>query len=151
VASTIYYAVLQADLKTVEREPHMFLVNYVPYGMDATIYWGYLDFKFENTRDYPIRIHAVADPIERFITVEIWGTDTLGTHLELFDDRYTVYDPTWGVATGWNVYLYARVYDADGNLLETRELPVSTYHKHDEDIDWPAAKYEADAANIQIG
>lgn len=36
VASTLYYAVLQADLETTERAEHMFLVDYVPFGMDAT-------------------------------------------------------------------------------------------------------------------
>ncbi|MBQ4382689.1 MAG: VanW family protein, partial [Oscillospiraceae bacterium] len=58
VASSIYYAVLQADLKTVERAPHMYLVDYVPGGMDAAIYWGQLDYKFENNSPYPIRIDA---------------------------------------------------------------------------------------------
>ena len=58
VASSIYYAVLQADLKTIEREPHMYLVDYVPSGMDTTIYWGYIDYKFENNSPYPIKIEA---------------------------------------------------------------------------------------------
>lgn len=152
VSSTLYCAVLYSQLGITSRDSHYFKVDYLPWGQDATVSWPKPDFKFTNTRDYPIRIHAVADPVGRSITAEIWGTDNLGTHIELFEDRYTIYDETWGVATGWNVYLFARVYDAEGNLLETRELPISTYHKHDEDIEWPAAKYEADAAgNIEIG
>ena len=151
VSSTLYCSVLYAQLGIRSRDSHYFKVDYLPWGQDATVSWPSPDFKFENTREYPIRIHAVADPIERFITIEIWGTDTLGTHIELFEDRYTIYDETWGVATGWNVYLFARVLDADGNLLETRELPVSTYHRHDEDIEWPAAKFEQEAESIQIG
>ncbi len=146
VSSTLYCAVLYSQLNLRSRDSHYFKVDYLPWGQDATVSWPQPDFKFINSRDYPIRIHAEADPVGRSITVEIWGTDTLGTHIELYEDRYTIYDETWGVATGWNVYLYANVFDAEGNLIETRELPASTYHKHDEDIDWPAAKYEADAA-----
>ena len=144
VSSTLYCAVLYSQLGIKSRDSHYFKVDYLPWGRDATVSWPQPDFKFTNTRDYPVRIVAVADPVERFIHIEIWGTDTLGTHIELFEDRYTIYDETYYVAVGWNVYLYARVYDAEGNLLETRELPASTYHKHDEDIDWPPEKYAAE-------
>ena len=58
VASSIYYAVLLADLTPVERYEHMYLVTYVPEGMDAAIYWGVQDFKFKNTSPYPLRIDA---------------------------------------------------------------------------------------------
>lgn len=58
VASTIYEAVLYADLDVVERAPHMFTVTYVDMGQDATIYWGSLDFKFKNSTKHPIRIDA---------------------------------------------------------------------------------------------
>ena len=58
VASTIYYCVLYADLEVVHREPHMYTVSYVPGGMDATVYWGYVDFQFKNNTDFPIRIDA---------------------------------------------------------------------------------------------
>ena len=58
VASTIYTACLYADLKVTERAPHMFTVTYVQLGMDATIYWGSLDYKFVNSTDHPMRIDA---------------------------------------------------------------------------------------------
>lgn len=58
VASTIYTSCLLANLQVTERAPHMYLVTYVQAGMDATIYWGSLDFKFKNSTDYPLRIDA---------------------------------------------------------------------------------------------
>ena len=58
VSSTIYECVLLANLQVTERAPHMFEVTYVPRGQDATVYWGQLDFKFENNTGYPIRIDA---------------------------------------------------------------------------------------------
>ena len=58
VASTIYTCTLLADLEVTERSPHMYLVTYVEPGMDATIYWPSLDFKFKNSTDMPLRIDA---------------------------------------------------------------------------------------------
>lgn len=47
VASTLYNAVLEADLEVVERTPHSRPVGYVPRGRDATVS-TYIDFKFRN-------------------------------------------------------------------------------------------------------
>ncbi len=74
VASTIYYAALQADLQIVERSEHRYLVDYVPPGMDATIYWGSLDFKFKNNTDYPIRIDASVSGGQ--VHIQLVGTNT---------------------------------------------------------------------------
>ena len=60
-SSAIYYCALLADLEIVERDCHSYPSVYVPWGMDATVYWGTLDFKFRNNTDYPIRIDASAD------------------------------------------------------------------------------------------
>ena len=56
VSSTLYDAVLYANLNIVERHNHMFQATYVEPGKDATVVYGSLDFKFENTRKYPIMI-----------------------------------------------------------------------------------------------
>ena len=58
VASTIYTCTLLADLEVTERSPHMYLVTYVEPGMDATIYWPSLDYKFKNSTDMPLRVDA---------------------------------------------------------------------------------------------
>ncbi len=55
VSSTIYYCVLHSpDLEVAERN-HMFSVSYLPLGMDATVNWGTIDFKFKNNTDYPLK------------------------------------------------------------------------------------------------
>lgn len=56
VSSTLYNAVLRANLEIVDRSNHMFEVGYVPIGTDATVSWGAPDFKFKNSRSYPIKI-----------------------------------------------------------------------------------------------
>ena len=47
VASTLYNAVLEAELEVIERTPHSRPVGYVPRGKDATVS-GHIDFKFRN-------------------------------------------------------------------------------------------------------
>lgn len=56
ISSTLYDAVVYANLDIVERHNHMFLAGYVGAGKDATVVYGALDFKFKNTRKYPIMI-----------------------------------------------------------------------------------------------
>ena len=57
VSSALYVATLTADLEVIERKP-MLAVSYVPIGQDATVQWGYLDYRFVNTL-MPVRIYAV--------------------------------------------------------------------------------------------
>ena len=56
ISSTLYDAVIYANLDIVERHNHMFLAGYVGAGKDATVVYGSLDFKFKNTRKFPIMI-----------------------------------------------------------------------------------------------
>lgn len=71
VSSTLYNAVVKAGLEIVERHTHAYTVLYLPLGMDATIYYPSLDFKFRNNLDYPITIKGTAksgDLTFRFIS-----------------------------------------------------------------------------------
>ena len=56
VTSTLYNSVLKANLKIVKRSNHSLPVGYVKPSLDATVYYPYVDFKFKNTRNYPIKI-----------------------------------------------------------------------------------------------
>lgn len=60
VSSTLYNAVLYANLEIVDRSNHYFQTSYVDAGRDATVSWGTVDFKFRNNRQYPIKIEAVS-------------------------------------------------------------------------------------------
>ena len=59
-SSTLYNAVLLANLEIVDRSNHQFLTSYVAASRDATVSWGSIDFQFKNTRSYPIKIEASA-------------------------------------------------------------------------------------------
>ena len=56
ISSTLYDAVVYANLEIVERHNHMFLAGYVGAGKDATVVYGAYDFKFKNTRKYPVML-----------------------------------------------------------------------------------------------
>lgn len=58
VSSTLYNAVLEANLEVVERHEHSNIVHYVPQGRDAAVAYGSLDFKFKNNTNSDIKIYA---------------------------------------------------------------------------------------------
>lgn len=61
ISTTLYNSVILANLEVVERQNHMFIPSYIKPGHDATVVYGSIDFKFKNTRDYPIKIVATAN------------------------------------------------------------------------------------------
>ena len=63
VSTTLYNAVLRAELEVVERSPHSMTVHYVELSEDAAIAGTYKDFKFKNSTDYPIYAKKVAHGI----------------------------------------------------------------------------------------
>lgn len=58
ISSTLYNAVLLANLEIVERRNHSYVTSYVSAGRDATVVYGAIDFQFRNSRNYPIKIEA---------------------------------------------------------------------------------------------
>lgn len=142
VASTIYWAALYLDLETVMREPHMYLVTYVPAGMDATIYWDSgLDYKFRNNRENPIMITANTDG--GYVNIGFWGVKENDNYVEMSnatletwkDEDVEEVDETkepgyraqkQTAYTGYKVEAYQKVYDGSGKLLKEKTI-YSTY------------------------
>ena len=58
ISSTLYNAIIYANLEVTERHPHSRRVYYVPKDKDATIYYGSLNFKFRNNSGADVRIDA---------------------------------------------------------------------------------------------
>ncbi len=71
VSSTLYNAVVFADLEIVYRTNHSMPVSYVPLGRDATVSYGTIDFKFKNNKDTPIKLEAIPDGNN--LTINIYG------------------------------------------------------------------------------
>lgn len=56
ISSTLYNATVFANLDITTRRNHQFVTSYVEAGRDATVVYGSQDFKFVNSRKYPIKI-----------------------------------------------------------------------------------------------
>ena len=95
VSSTLYSATLFAFLETVERTCHIYPVNYMQIGLDATVTipdgGQEMDFKFRNNKNYPIKIVTYTNESEeeKKLTIEIWGT------LEEDDYMPVEFDARW--------------------------------------------------------
>lgn len=59
VSTTLYNAVILAELEIVERSSHSMIVDYVKPSMDAAISEGVLDLKIKNNTDAPIYIEGI--------------------------------------------------------------------------------------------
>lgn len=76
VSTTLYNAVLQAELEVTERYNHSMIVTYVDPSADAAIAESSgKDFKFKNNLDYPVYIDGYTTP-EKQITFTIYGLET---------------------------------------------------------------------------
>ena len=118
LSTTLYGALLRADIMPTERQPHMMPIWYVPIGLDATVYYGVVDLKFENTYDAPVYIESYMNG--ESLTVNIYGDKSLMNGL--------TYEP-YSVANGpssANVYL--NIIDSAGNVINTEYLHTDTYN-----------------------
>lgn len=57
-SSTLFNAVDQLQVRITERHHHSLNIGYVPTGRDATVSYGSLDFKFQNTSGAPFLIKS---------------------------------------------------------------------------------------------
>ena len=100
VSTTLYNAVLNAELEVLERHNHTMIVTYVDPSKDAAIAEGLMDLRFANNTDYPIYISGYAYGGE--LTFTIYGHETR-------DPNRTVeyVSETTGTTTADGVALYA--------------------------------------------
>ena len=86
-SSTLFNAVARADLEILDRSPHAWPSSYVEKGMDATVNWPGLDFKFKNNTDWPIFI--VAAYASQKVSVSVYGM-SLGNDIKIELESETV-------------------------------------------------------------
>lgn len=75
VSSTLYNAVIRAELQVDQRSNHSMVVSYVDLSADAAISGTSKDFKFTNSTDYPIYI-AGSTSEDKKITFSVYGKET---------------------------------------------------------------------------
>ena len=74
VTSTLYHAVLEAELEVTERHNHTMPIHYAEPGMDATMSEQDLDFRFVNNTGAPIYIEGETQ--DDTVSFRIYGEET---------------------------------------------------------------------------
>ena len=141
VCSTLYNAVLYADMKIVRRVNHSVPVPYVPPGRDATVSFGSLDFVWQNTYDVPVAV--TSEFSGRTITFRLLGQKKPGLKVVVYQQAAgkgnpgtnVVHDPKFpkgvrrvlepGTPT-LDYFTYRKVFQ-DGVLVRSEKLNRSRY------------------------
>ena len=89
ISSTLYNAVLLANLEVTDRSNHCFETSYVAAGRDATVNWGTVDFQFKNNRNYPIKIETAAK--DGIATAQIYGIKEETEYEVIIQSKITSY------------------------------------------------------------
>ncbi|MGE5615046.1 MAG: VanW family protein [Bacillota bacterium] len=142
VSTTIYNAVLKADLEVTERRNHSFTVAYVPLGQDATAFYGGTDFRFVNSTRWPIKMLAKVEANKISITLlgtnETPGKSVIISNKILKETPYQVVrieDPNLPEGTveikqeGSNGYVVEtyKIIKIDGKVVSQNKLHTSRY------------------------
>lgn len=144
VSTTLFNAVLYSDMGIADRTNHMFTVGYVPRGQDAAVAYDYLDFKFKNTTNWPVKIEGwVTNDNKVFFSLK--GTNEVpGKTIEIsnktiktldFTTKY-IDDPTMAEGesyvkqegmTGYVVETYKTI-KQNGQTISENRIYTSTYN-----------------------
>ena len=88
VSTTLFNAVLMADLTIVERYHHSWPMEYAPVGRDATIATGMKDFRFRNDGNEPVYIFATVDETAKTVSVSLYGKKSDAfDHIEIVSEQ----------------------------------------------------------------
>lgn len=143
VSTTLYNAVLNAEMEIVKRFNHSMVVSYVDPAADAAIAGTYKDLRIKNNYDFPIYIEAVCK--NRNITFNVYGVETrpanrvvrYESEIISIDDPDTEYTLSSSYAVGQYIktrsehigYVskYWKIVTVDGVETERKQMNKSTY------------------------
>lgn len=93
VSTTLYNAVIRAELEITERHAHSMIVGYVEPSMDAAISGEYKDLKFKNTTDAPVYLEGYTE--NGIIHFNVYGEESreAGRKVEFVSETISETDP----------------------------------------------------------
>ena len=77
VSTTLYNAILRTNITSVERYQHSLKSSYIGAGLDATVAYGLLDYRFKNTYSYPIYLESSV--WNKNVTFSIYSNESLSS------------------------------------------------------------------------
>lgn len=122
VSTTLYNAVLRAELNVTERLNHSMTVHYVPLSADAAISGTDKDLKFTNNLDHPIYIQGTAGGSS--ITFTIYGKEYRASNrkVEYVSQNLSVRGPSEKVIKDNTMEEGKRVVESNGRTGYTARL-----------------------------
>ena len=141
-SSTLYNAVLLADLEVTERRNHSLSVAYVKLGRDATVSYGTIDFKFKNNKRTPIKIETkvgggvltvkvlgIKDNTNRTVDIRTETVNVRKYNERIIQDSTIPVGTSKIVTTGKNGYTVKayKVIKENGVVVEEKLLSTDTY------------------------
>ena len=150
LSSTLFNAVLMADLPVTERHPHSWPMGYVDIGRDATISTGGKNFRFVNASGGPLSIFAYVDTDAKTLTVSLYGRPREScAYIRIVSEKTGLTEPAGEVVMldetlpyqtrvvdreprdGKTAATYRERYNADGTLLSRELLYEDAYRAID--------------------
>lgn len=145
-SSTLYAAVLYANLEIVQRVNHGYASDYIGLGLDATVASGGPEFEFRNNTLYPIKVQAEFFTKDKkdYLKITLLGTKTDDHYVKMvtevlsttpFEEEIVETDALapgerkveQTAYTGYVVKTYRNVYAGDGTLLSSTYEATSRY------------------------
>ncbi len=143
-STTLYNAALMAGMEIVERDCHSSPSGYCPIGLDATVDYGSIDFRFKNALENPVYIAAWMDGVTLTVSFfgcfpEDWDNIELGSEqtgsepprdsVEFEVDGSLAAGQYVRKTSGNNGYYASawRVFYKNGEQVRTESLPDSYY------------------------
>lgn len=144
-STTLYGAALRSNMKILTRYNHTWPSSYCPIGQDAAVSYGSLDFRFQNTSEYPVYIvagmsgntltatfYGYQDPSYDEIKVTSQQTGTVAQPADIYqEDKSLAKDKIVRERTG-RVGKRAsaqRIYYKNGSVVKRETLPSSYYRE----------------------
>ncbi len=151
VSTTLYNAVLNAELEVTERYPHSMAVGYVQLSADAALNEGTKNFRFVNNTDNPIFVYAYASGGTMHVSIygkeyrsagrtveyknEILEVIPAGDPIQTVDESQPAdYREVKQTAhTGYRARLWKYIYE-NGQLVDKILVNTSTYNSSPERV-----------------
>ena len=141
VSTTLYNAVLLANLEVVERTNHSMPITYVPIGRDATVVFDAIDFKFRNNTDYWLYIQSHVKG--GTLVIKIFGNEQFKKDVVIRSWIEETYNPDTLVENDYSIRMgdrlikqkgaqgyrvsAERVVMEKGQVVKVEKLPTSVY------------------------
>lgn len=134
VSTTLYLALIRAELQIDTRSNHSMMVSYVKPAFDAAVAEGSKDLIFTNNTEAPIYIRGVADG--ETVSFYVYGMDTRGEGREVEFRSVTVDDNDPKVKVHAELWKYI----TENGSTKKERVNTSIYYKSNSETDSEAAR-----------